>query len=160
MGSYVRNFICGSSHIFLRGYTLIFLVGKNTIGERNKLTLKEGFIQMRKIARAAVLTTFSTLLGFVPLAVNAQQVPINSIVICSSIPGGGKAYFRINGKVQSLKSRECGTYSGASTFLFYAGYGRNPMYVLERQLAGGREYDFQKAASGHLDIVPINVIKR
>ncbi|MEI6443371.1 MAG: hypothetical protein WCO29_09670, partial [Nostocales cyanobacterium ELA583] len=153
-------FICGSSHIFLRGYTLIFLVGKNTIGERNKLAIKEGFMQMRKIARAAVLTTFSTLLGFVPLAVNAQQIPTNSVIICSSIPGGGKASFKLNGKVQYLKSGDCGTYSGASIFLFYTEYGRNPRYVLQRQLAGGGQYDFQKTKSGDLDVVPVKFIPK
>ena len=51
---------------------------------------------MRKIARAAVLTTFSTLLGFVSQAVNAQQIPTNNfkkliglVVACNALTSLG-----------------------------------------------------------------------
>ncbi|MBE9107322.1 hypothetical protein IQ229_21040, partial [Nostoc cf. edaphicum LEGE 07299] len=74
---------------------------------------------MKVLKTLVSLSALSTLLGFVPLAVNAQQIPTNSVVICSSIPGGGTASFKLNGKVQRLQSSKCSTYSGASTFLFY-----------------------------------------
>ncbi|PSB21593.1 hypothetical protein C7B65_03140 [Phormidesmis priestleyi ULC007] len=112
---------------------------------------------MRKSAHVAVLTAFSTLLGLLPLTASAQVAP-NQTVICSSL--AGRATFKLDGKVEALEAKQCRTYSGRSTYLFYTEYGRNPRYSLKRVLSGGEQYDFQKKPSGDLDVVLVKIIPR
>ena len=112
---------------------------------------------MRKIAHATVLTAFSTLLGLIPLTTSAQ-IASSQVVICSSL--AGRSTFKLDGKVQALGAKKCGTYSGRSTYLFYTEYGRNPRYTLKRVLAGGERYDFQQKPSGDLDVVLVTPIPR
>lgn len=111
---------------------------------------------MRKIVHATVLTTFSTLLGLIPLAVSAQIAP-NQVEICSSLPD--KATFKLNGKGEELKPTQCRTFSGSSpTFLFYTEYGdgTGERYSLERRLPGGMRYKFEQtqAKPKRLNVTP------
>jgi hypothetical protein len=104
-----------------------------------------------------VLTAFSTMLGFVPQAVNAQIGP-NQVVICSGRGVQATFGFKLNGKGTSLKLRDCATFSGSSTFLLYTEYGRNPRYILERQLSGGSRYEI-KLTGGRYEVVPVSFIR-
>lgn len=110
---------------------------------------------MRNVTHAAVLTALSTLLGFVPLAVNAQIAP-NQVVICSHTGVTGRITFKLNGKAEALTPSQCRTFSGASTFLFYTEYGRQPRYILERQLSGGGRYNVT-LKSGRLEVEPVRL---
>ena len=102
---------------------------------------------MRKIVHATVVTTFSMLLGLIPLTASAQIAP-NQIVICSSL--SHRATFKLDGKEDALEPKQCNTYSGRSTYLFYTRYGYNPLNSemqyrrmvptsLERVLSGGEK---------------------
>ncbi|MFB2972821.1 hypothetical protein ACE1CD_28005 [Aerosakkonema sp. BLCC-F183] len=110
---------------------------------------------MRNVTNAAVLTAFSTVLGFVPLAVNAQIAP-NQVVICSHTGVTSRITFRLNGNAEALNPSQCRTFSGASTFLFYTEYGRQPRYILERQLSGGGRYNVT-LKSGRLEVEPVRL---
>lgn len=112
---------------------------------------------MRNVAHTTVLTALSTLLGLIPLAASAQIAP-NQTVICSSLDSS--ATFKLDGKGEALEARQCRTYSGRSTYLFYTEYGRNPRYSLKRVLSGGEQYDFQKNQSGYLDVVKVEIIPK
>ena len=116
---------------------------------------------MRKIVHATVLTTFNMLLGLIPLTASAQIAP-DRIVICSSL--SRRATFKLDGKEEALEAKQCRTYSGRSTYLFYTYYLHNPLNggmqyrrmvptSLKRVLSGGEQYDFQTRSSGYLDIV-------
>ncbi|MFN4856267.1 MAG: hypothetical protein ACK5YH_11200 [Pseudanabaena sp.] len=112
---------------------------------------------MRKILQSIVLTVCSTLSSLFPLAASAQPTP-SRMVICSSL--SSKATFNLDGKAEALDAKQCRTYSGRYTYLFYTEYGRNPRYSLERVLSGGKRYDFQKKPSGDLDVVEVKIIPR
>jgi hypothetical protein len=114
---------------------------------------------MYKIAQATVLTAFSTLLGFMPLAAHAQ-IGATQVVICSGKGVQGNFTFKLNGKAEALQPGKCGTFSGASTFLFYTEYGRNPRLILERQLSGGGRYQIElnnppNTQPGRYEVVPV-----
>ncbi|MBL1178543.1 hypothetical protein [Pantanalinema sp. GBBB05] len=113
---------------------------------------------MRKLAQVTVLTAFSTLLGFIPLAAYAQSA--TQVVICSGQGVKGNFTFKLNGKAEALQPGKCGTFSGASTFLFYTEYGRNPRLILERQLRGGGRYQIEldnppNTKPGRYEVVPV-----
>ena len=112
---------------------------------------------MIKIVHATALIAFSTLSGLFPLAASAQ-LTFNQIVICSSL--SSKATFKLDGKGEALDAGQCRTYSGRFNYRFYTEYGRNPKYVLDRGLTGGKQYDFQKKPSGDLDVVEVEIIRR
>ena len=112
---------------------------------------------MCNIFHTTVLTASIALLGLIPLAASAQIAP-NQTVICSSLDSS--ATFKLDGKGEALEARQCRTYSGRSTYLFYTEYGRNPRYSLKRTLSGGEQYDFQKKPSGELDVVKVEIIPR
>jgi hypothetical protein len=111
---------------------------------------------MRNVIYLTVLTAFSTVLGFVPLSVNAQAP--NQVIICGGegAIGRGKITFNLNGKGQAITGNECRTFSGASTFLFYTEYGRQPRYILERQLKGGGRYNITYK-SGRYEVEPVEL---
>jgi hypothetical protein len=113
---------------------------------------------MRNVIHLTVLTVFSTVLGFVPLAVNAQIAP-NQVIICGGEGVKGKITFNLNGKGQALTGSECRTFSGASTFLLYTEYGRQPRYILERQLRGGGRYNITYK-SGQYEVEPVKLERR
>ena len=108
---------------------------------------------MRKNIPVAVLAAFSTMLGFVPLAVNAQIAP-NQVIICSGKGVQGRVTFKLNGKSEGLDLGKCRTFSGASTFLFYTEYGRNPRFIIERQLSGGGQYQLEYNNQRY-EVVPV-----
>ncbi|AFZ05094.1 hypothetical protein Osc7112_0489 [Oscillatoria nigro-viridis PCC 7112] len=110
---------------------------------------------MRNVISITVLTVFSTVLGFVPLAVNAQIAP-NQVAICSGEGVQARFHFKLNGKGEALDLRECRTFSGASTFLLYTEYGRQPRYILERQLRGGGRYNIT-LKSGRYEVEPVEM---
>ena len=110
---------------------------------------------MRNVTHAVVLTALNTLLGFVPLAVNAQIAP-NQVVLCGGEGVKGRITFNLNGKGQALTGSECRTFSGASTFLLYTEYGRQPRYILERQLMGGGRYNITYK-SGRYEVEPVEL---
>lgn len=111
---------------------------------------------MRNVNKVAVLTALSTVLGFVPLAVNAQAIAPNQVVICTHTGVTERITFRLNGKLEALTPSECRTFSGASTFLFYTEYGRQPRYILERQLSGGGRYNVTRT-SGRYEVEPVRL---
>ena len=84
--------------------------------------------------------------------------PPTEVTICSSL--NSSATFQLDGKGEALEARQCRTYSGRSTYVFYTEYGRNPRYSLRRVLSGGGHYDFQKKPSGDLDVVKVEIIPR
>jgi hypothetical protein len=113
---------------------------------------------MHKITRATVLTAFSTLLGFMPLAAHAQTT--TQVVICSGKGVKGNFTFKLNNKLEGLNPGECGTFSGARSFVFYTEYNRNPRLILERQLNGGGRYQIEfdnppNTQPGRYEVVPV-----
>jgi len=124
------------------------------------LDINGGLSKMRNVTHAVVLTALNTLLGFVPLAVNAQIAP-NQITICNRLTG--QSSFKVNDNGATLKPNECRNFSGSTTFRFYTEYGdgTGARYSLDRQLQGGERYKLYATSlqPKRLNIAPDPIIR-